>query len=105
MIVRKDFKRSNAEGKADAVVAGVGICANDGGPSDLWFDSHPAAAATSVCETTCHSGRSDSEFDDDWLGWMPAIPREGEADYDDLKTLESACDFNLGSEVGLCKCL
>ena len=30
---------------------------------------------------------------------MPAIPREGEADYDDLKTLESACDVNLGSEV------
>ena len=53
-------------------------------------------------DVTFGSGTSDSEFDDDWLGWKPTVPKDGEADYDNVKALEVACDVNLGSEVAAC---
>ena len=104
MIVRNGHKRPKTGLTANT--AGAGICANSGGSAGLWFDTQSttatAAPATSDCETAYCSGASDSEFDGDWLGVKPKVPKANEADYDDVKALEAACDVNWGSEVIAC---
>ncbi len=106
MIVRKGHKRPKTRLTFTAKTAGAGICASGGGSSGLWFDTQSttatAAPATSDCETAYGSGASDSEFDGDWLGIKPKVPKANEADYGDVKALEAACDFDWGSEVAAC---
>jgi hypothetical protein len=81
VIVRKGHERP----KTGLTKTGARVSSQQSGifSSGLWFDtqttSATAAPVTSDCETSFGSGRSDSEFDDDWLGWKPTVPRDGEA--------------------------